>query len=574
MKVDTEYLALAVLIGGVLIMSMQDRKPDTRPPPESQAVPMEDVEEIELRQTKYIELDPVEQEKNIKKAFQDGRVNARCQMIVKYIIDESRKMINLQNYFDNALNSPTGIADTEWMKANYPDEYLNWQAARVYCLNRANEFKNLWQELGTLGEFQWMAANQFYVNVPIEVLNRLDSFNQGTTTYAMQMTMNQINQQLIQIYRKDNNIMEDPAPEDFSKMTEKQKNRLRNQTVMMEVDNNANEGAWLIPTSTDPSHVQFQRITQVGRQVGGIQMVQRTIQEAQGPRDEIAQVMYGVDPYANVTGTSTQGGAFSTLPPGTKTMDRDEADELFTVHKDQLFQDRSADFPGQVYTYQNPSANGRASKQFSAATGQYGAADDRDANRPQNTGVTGDDWFRVAKASNIKGKLPDNPFQQEQFSQMKNQGGALDNKLRDLREEAKDQTYTQGQLAMADGVGSVAHNNVPGINTVENKPNPPTRPDYINETHPTDEQPRVPEIVIPPSSRTVTAPAAPNPQEGQLWASNYDGMQENPILKRKRSDSLDIYAWQANTSQAQAMKVAKTGAQGKATSTGLIGYGQ
>ena len=104
MKVDTEYLALAVLIGGVLIMSMQDRKPDTRPPPESQAVPMEDVEEIELRQTKYIELDPVEQEKNIKKAFQDGRAGARCQMIVKYIIDESRKMINLQNYFDNALS--------------------------------------------------------------------------------------------------------------------------------------------------------------------------------------------------------------------------------------------------------------------------------------------------------------------------------------------------------------------------------------------------------------------------------------------------------------------------------------
>ena len=127
---------------------------------------------------------------------------------------------------------------------------------------------------------------------------------------------------------------------------------------------------------------------------------------------------------------------------------------------------------------------------------------------------------------------------------------------------------------MADGVGSAAHNNVPGINTVENRPNPPTRPDYINETHPTDMQPSVPEIVIPPSSKTVTAPPAPaDPQAGQLWASNYEGMQQNPDLKRKRSDSLDLYAWQANTSQAQSMKVAKTGDQGKATSTGLIGYG-
>ena len=78
MKVDTEYLALAVLIGGVLIMSMQDRKPDTRPPPESQAVPMEDVEEIELRQTKYIELDPVEQERRcVTKIAFNGRHGGR-----------------------------------------------------------------------------------------------------------------------------------------------------------------------------------------------------------------------------------------------------------------------------------------------------------------------------------------------------------------------------------------------------------------------------------------------------------------------------------------------------------------
>ena len=58
MAVDTEYMMLIVLIGGVLFMSLQDRK--TKPVTDkSNIVPDVDMEEINLRSTKYVETDPV-----------------------------------------------------------------------------------------------------------------------------------------------------------------------------------------------------------------------------------------------------------------------------------------------------------------------------------------------------------------------------------------------------------------------------------------------------------------------------------------------------------------------------------
>jgi hypothetical protein len=61
---------------------------------------------------------------------------------------------------------------------------------------------------------------------------------------------------------------------------------------MMEVDDQ-NAGRWLIPSSNDPDRIHLQRVSQVGRNVGGVQMVQRTIHEFQGHRDDIQQVISG-----------------------------------------------------------------------------------------------------------------------------------------------------------------------------------------------------------------------------------------------------------------------------------------
>jgi len=278
-------------------MSLSNRKTKDVPD-ESNMVQDVDMEEVTLRATKYIETDFVKKEEAKKQLFRDGQNNAQIQMIAKYLIDETRKMINMQNYFDNALNSPKGVGTTQWMKANYPDEFLNWQAARTYCFNRANEFKLLWYQLGDLGERQWMTINQWIVNVPNEVLNRLDSYNQGNYEQVMNWNFNQINQQLIQLYRRDAGIKEAPSTESFKKMDENQKDRLRNQDVMMEVDDQ-NAGRWLIPSSNDPDRIHLQRVSQVGRNVGGVQMVQQTIHEFQGHRDDIQQVISGTDPYGD-----------------------------------------------------------------------------------------------------------------------------------------------------------------------------------------------------------------------------------------------------------------------------------
>lgn len=56
MAVDTEYMMLVVLIGGVLFMSLSDRKTKAVPE-ESNMVQDIDMEEITLRETKYIETD-------------------------------------------------------------------------------------------------------------------------------------------------------------------------------------------------------------------------------------------------------------------------------------------------------------------------------------------------------------------------------------------------------------------------------------------------------------------------------------------------------------------------------------
>ena len=519
MAVDTEYMMLVVLIGGVLFMSLSNRK--TKDVPDvSNMVQDVDMEEVTLRATKYIETDFVKKEEAKKQLFRDGQNNAQIQMIAKYLIDETRKMINMQNYFDNALNSPKGVGTTQWMKANYPDEFLNWQAARTYCFNRANEFKLLWYQLGDLGERQWMTINQWIVNVPNEVLNRLDSYNQGNYEQVMNWNFNQINQQLIQLYRRDAGIKEAPSTESFKKMDENQKDRLRNQDVMMEVDDQ-NAGRWLIPSSNDPDRIHLQRVSQVGRNVGGVQMVQRTIHEFQGHRDDIQQVISGSDPYGDQgynAPTSSQGYAYDTIPPSARSMGG-EADDLFQVSKQSLLQDRRDDNLGERNSYMNPSMHSQSISQYNSQVGDFDTNDQDAVRSPMRGGRSASD-FRTTEASQIKGTLPTNPYQKEQFAQLPRESGALDSEIRDLRDEAEKATYSQAVLEIAGESDRVPNNLVPSYNTVNNIPSKPTLPNYINETWATDQRPKTKEIIIPPTgTKQAKAPPEGN-DDTQLWSTS------------------------------------------------------
>ena len=111
--------------------------------------------------------------------------------------------------------------------------------------------------------------------------------------------------------------------------------------------------------------------------------------------------------------------------------------------------------------------------------------------------------------------------------------------LKDEIEELKKKPTTQGRMEMAD---ADPYNSAPvrPIDTIEGVQPPDMLRDRVNETYATDRSP-VDEIIIPPSSRTVTAPMA----DTQLWDG---GSLENPLLGSSSVYDQGSGAWQAVTS--------------------------
>ena len=199
MPVDTEVMVLALLVGGVLVMSMQNRQP-LPPVRRRRSDIISTVDEDEMDLTDPTEMQVVEVRKDKVEAWKAStNWNRDAEMIAKYMLDECTRMIRMQNYFDEALGRPgvVGRYGVSNMAQDMPEEYKNWVAARTYCLNRSNEFKNLWIELNKTGEHQWMSANHWMMQVPDNVISRLESYNVGVTeqnlNMNLSMTMQQIN---------------------------------------------------------------------------------------------------------------------------------------------------------------------------------------------------------------------------------------------------------------------------------------------------------------------------------------------------------------------------------------------
>ena len=193
MPVDTEVMVLALLVGGVLVMSMQNRQ---ELPPErrrrSDIIAAADPEEMDL--TDPTEMRVVEVKKDKFAAWQRSQGwDDDAEMMAKYMLNECTKMIRMQNYFDEALGRPgvVGLYSVSDMAKDLPEEYKNWVAARTYCLNRANEFKNLWVKLNETGETQWLAANTWLMQVPFQVISRLESYSTGVSESYVNLNLNQ-----------------------------------------------------------------------------------------------------------------------------------------------------------------------------------------------------------------------------------------------------------------------------------------------------------------------------------------------------------------------------------------------
>ena len=151
--VDTDVLAAAVIIGGIILFSVANRKQVPIPidPNRYGEVPMETDEWVQ---------EEVDSDKVKKAVFQggDGDLPGRVQAIVRYMLEEAGKMIQLQKYFDDNFRQ-AGNKNIAWLKEAYPKEYQNLLVTRAYCANREVEFKQLWFELNQNGEHNWLAAN-------------------------------------------------------------------------------------------------------------------------------------------------------------------------------------------------------------------------------------------------------------------------------------------------------------------------------------------------------------------------------------------------------------------------------
>ena len=195
--IDKEVMVLALLVGGVLVMSMTSRQ--TLPPePRRRSDVIATVDEDEMDLTDPTQMRIVDVRKDKIEAWKaSSGWNQDAEMMAKYMLDECVRMIRMQNYFDEALGRPgvVGRYGVSNMAHDLPEEYKNWVAARTYCLNRANEFKKLWNEINRTGEHAWMAANIWMLSVPENVITRLESYNIGVSENTLNPDEHARNQQ-------------------------------------------------------------------------------------------------------------------------------------------------------------------------------------------------------------------------------------------------------------------------------------------------------------------------------------------------------------------------------------------
>ena len=268
-------LAAVVVIGGIILFSVANRKEVPIPEPETTAVPMVTDEWT------------VEEYTGGKKktSFDGGQGGAtRVQAIVKYMLGEAGKMVQIRTYFDDAFRN-AGNKNVHWLKQTIPDEYQNLLMARAFCVNRDIEFKVLWRELSESGEHSWLGANAWVERIPGDVINRLDSYWRVDPNDIQQYTMAEINRALGDFKEVAIRTMQDQAKnfQEWQAQTMEKMDQQQNRQALDVMEDD--DGHWLLENPLDDGTIKFQQVQHLQwRDLNGVARARQFIDEIHLPQ--------------------------------------------------------------------------------------------------------------------------------------------------------------------------------------------------------------------------------------------------------------------------------------------------
>ena len=262
---NQQMLLLILVIGGIAAMTMGSRSPTLNLSPNIKMgeIPTFDAaqnrEDIENKQDKTVkdlmDIDQVKME-NIQ-AFHFDDPTEQTKRVVNYMMYQVSTMYSALKWLEmymqaNNIRGIDDLRDGGKFEQNVVNQY---QALVELCRTRQTQFMDLWTSLYDMGQNSWMQANQWIVNAPNDVLNRLRAFDNSNLAYkaAMQImdssnkqTMDQINSKLVDVYKQIGML---PSAKSYGKMSSKLREVVANQTIMMQIDSE-NAGKFALPMSS------------------------------------------------------------------------------------------------------------------------------------------------------------------------------------------------------------------------------------------------------------------------------------------------------------------------------------
>ena len=420
---NTQMLLLLLLVGGVAAMAMGSKgennykidmpKINLGSIPEFDA--SQNMEDIENRPDKTIEdvvMIEAKKEEDMRK-FEFGDLESSVGVMVKWMLYEASTMWEMHNYLRWYMqkNDFRGLDDLR-RAGSWETPILElFNNCIALCQKRQSEFRQIWVKLNEYGNFAWMAANQWLLNTPADIINNLRQFDTSELAYKAAMeivdgkSMADINEKLLYLYKE---IKKQPAPELGKQISAKLQEVINNQTVMMQVDEE-NQGKFALLTNGQYSNVK--RTTHQARapdedpysgapgsyqqtaQYVGADGVVRTMNQSfdagtgmtdftmaygqPGPaayqtqpsvgdfRDSSHRMAPGetvarpslqpIQDFNQGEKTGVYGKAYEAIDPRMRPIDSETKSDLFGVKKGGgLFTDTRADFADQTETYQNP----------------------------------------------------------------------------------------------------------------------------------------------------------------------------------------------------------------------------
>lgn len=239
-----------------------------------------------------------------------GDLPYRGRQICEYLTNKAAWCYEAQRWFENGLQN----RDAAWLQHEYPKQFDWLQAVIRECDDLDIEFRSLWLELTemTNGGAGWMQVNQWVVEVPRKVSDRLqnyfrispDSIQRYQQQFIEQFGRDQLqlnqalHQKLSQFQNAALGVIQGQANffKAFAERQSEQIDRLENQInqIEMEVDD---EGQFLLQNPLDPGQVRYQVTRNLEyRDLDGV-LQQRTITDSiNAPQHLLGQGYGGYGP--------------------------------------------------------------------------------------------------------------------------------------------------------------------------------------------------------------------------------------------------------------------------------------